>query len=270
MAKRNKYSRWRRLPAGLSRTSRRQLPDDQRRAATPDPLPPRLLPRRGGGAGQARGRRDGPGVLRGAAPARPGRAAGPRADRRGRDATGRPRRARGDRQRPGIPRRVERPGRAHDRDEPPLPPELPRPEIDSRPSRRLRTSRSRSPGRRADLGPGPAPSRRGRPRPRPPDVPSADSTASSRNRARRSTASRGPAPRAQRIGRGRPAPRRPGRRGGGDVPELAAPGETLDLAAVAELARALRELEAETATRRRSTAGSPSRCTGWRSRGRSC
>ena len=27
MAKRNKYSRWRRLPAGLSRTSRRQLPD---------------------------------------------------------------------------------------------------------------------------------------------------------------------------------------------------------------------------------------------------
>ncbi len=28
MAKRNKYSRWRRLPAGLSRTSRRQFPDD--------------------------------------------------------------------------------------------------------------------------------------------------------------------------------------------------------------------------------------------------
>ena len=29
MAKRNKYSRWRRLPAGLSRTSRRQFPDDR-------------------------------------------------------------------------------------------------------------------------------------------------------------------------------------------------------------------------------------------------
>ena len=251
VAKRNKYSRWRRLPAGLSRTSRRQFPDDHdepRPLTLSSPAPRSTRRRSRPGARAPRRSRNIARGCSGASWTSSGSASrSPRSRRVGAPSKGSRRSPTTRNTSPsGTPRPRARPRRTAS-----PPPELPHPETDleaESPTPDASEVEEPPGGRVRPRSAVRSPSRRGRPRTQPPDVPSAalDRVESEPEPSLDSTAPRRPS--AEEFSASAEIVLRHAGRvdaEGATFLNSLRRGETLDLAAVAELARALRDLEAE-------------------------